>query len=243
MSTRNTVEFGPSVALPLKEAIAQTEGVTLVSIAPARGAITHLKLGIGPKDRGSALVPGEVLFVGFDRPNYGFDVMNRAIAEVAGKIAVGETSIQKAEIYGGLGVRLGSITFNEEGQIPIVGHTITTFAAEDAFLRGLLKDIGLEVGQGLENMQSYVPERTTYAVFYPSRLFAAVAGNFGGFLEADQTTPRYEIHRPEHIFGAMTVMLGRDFQRLAVAYDEREALGRVFSGYHPNYIIPESLTV
>lgn len=237
-------EFGSAIATTLKEAITQTEGVTLVRTSPARGAITDIKLMVNPDRRiGEALVPGEVLFVGFDQPTYDFGEMNRVIAEIAGKVTHGEATISKAGPYVKDISQIGSIRFTEVAPQGITVRTSTVYSTEDPFLQGLFKDVQIEPEQIYTGEQSYTAVRSTHAVFYPSRLFAAVANDFEQFVGADKTTPKWQYYRPQGIFGAMTVLGAKEYLSLSSAHNEIVSLQEVLSKYHPKYRVPEELVV
>lgn len=238
----HTPEFGPDVAVPLKKAIARTEDVTLSVIRD--GGISTFRLWVQPNSgKGEAVVSGDILFVGFNQPTYDFNEMNRVIAEVAGRVEVGENTISEAKIHK-RDFHLGQITFTEKSKELIVRDTITRYSVEDRFLRNLLNWSGLEVEQDYLGQQSFQVIRCTRAVFYPSRLFAALAYDFGVFNEDDKSTPFWQKNTPKGIPGAMTVIEGEHYQRLVTAPADRErsVLEEIFSSYHPKYKPPIGLT-
>jgi len=73
---------GKDIAVPLKQALAETKGITVVRAVPRTGA-SALKLGYrGAGMRGEAFVRGETIFVGFEIPTFDPKEMNKKIEEL-----------------------------------------------------------------------------------------------------------------------------------------------------------------
>lgn len=223
-------EFGPKGGVPLKDAIAQTEGVTIVRTSPARGANTSLKLMEHTRNKGIAILPSEVLFVSFDNPVYcDIPVMNNVISNIANRIRTDNNSV--SIVTAGTDEResrihIGSIEFTEKFPQGILAVKSTMYQGKSPFVNELLESSGIVPKRSQDEEQAFDLERTTYAVFYPSRLFAATADNFG-----QETELGFKL-QSLGIFGARTVFTKEEYRMIASAgKNELEALCRVFLGH------------
>lgn len=248
LTTMNTEEFGKEVAVPLKEAIRETRGVTLVGSLPVGRDAASVGLRFDSRmGRGYVDFPGEVLFVGFRPAAYNWSMMDRMVDGVAQRVRGYEIEVEGSGVIDKDVFRLGSMRFTERGRVPIVRDSTATFSTDDLNLRDLLRDgLGIEVGRDYRGQQNCFSERVTYAVFYPSRLLAAVACDLGLSWKIIHRNETYSSMLGNAGFGAITLMYKNDLQSLdEFAYTplkERRIVQRILSEHHPDYTIPEGLT-
>lgn len=233
-------EFGPEIAVPVREAVAKTPGLVLVRSLPIDPEITTLILGTYG-DKKVAYAPGGVLFVAFEQPTYDAGEMNNKMEVLVGNITDGRVaSKSKAMVLSPRGldsVDLSYITFDEETD-PILRQTKTTdvYSANNPFVQSLLRNTGLpEQPQTYETEQTYHVTRTSYAALYPSVLFANVAAEFKQYHDMIRGTsePRLSIWFQGRGGGMMTLLGGSFFRELAAADADHLSLEQVVSKYIP----------
>lgn len=224
-------EFGSEIAVPLKEAIAQTEAVTLVASLSATG-MTSLKIGGNPNRKtGEAIAPGEVLFVGFNQPTYEIEEMNRVMAEVAHRVTEPRDTLNPAVLwYREQQIKFGSIRFPEVCPKALRVTTTNLYTAENPFLQDLLNGDGIEVGKEYEKERFYDVTRHTEAFFYPS---IAVANFAVELKQAYEENPSRFLARGT--FGAIETIAEEDFIKLAIIEsqpgEQQELVAAITSKY------------
>ncbi len=235
-------EFGPEIAVPLKEAIAQTEGLSIARVLPTDREYT---LKIDTKI-GACFTPGEILFIGFDQPTYDLEAMNKKQAEVVGKIA-DHVAVTGAALWLPDIVLLGLINFEEDGDA-VVRRTTESWHTKNPFLQSLLRKTQIKVGEvfgkvqlrkaQIEVGQLYREEqplrviRTSDAIFYPSRSFAALAAELQDYRDDDSSRPKPNF--PQGPYGAL-IHMDREYFRLAAGGHEESALRQLSAKVAPLY--------
>ena len=229
---------GKDIAAPLKQALAETPGLTVVRIVP-RSTNAALKLGYGGRGMsGQAFVRGEVLFVGFNPSTFDPEGMNRKIEEVAEKITEGQVKPYHASLEPS-GANLGNITLVET--LPSVKMRRTdTYSTDDPDLANLLLDAqGVQVGKRNTRVVSFATTRTSEAVFYPSESVASFAADLKYAIEKDEIRGFNGVRVPIHHDFAMAKLEWHNFKKLAETPVPQEALQELAEFHRiPNYVVP-----
>lgn len=231
---------GKDIAVPLKQALAETPGLSVVRIVP-RSTTPLLKLGYSDRGtQGEAFIRGETLFVGFNPSTFAPEGMNKKIAEVTEKISQGEATPSRASIQPN-GLHIGSVYFTET-LAPINLRRTDTYTTDDPELAKLLaSESSIKVGKRRVRKVTYRSTQSSQAVFYPSETLASFAADLKYAIENDEKHGVDGVKVPIHIDFALAFIGIGDLKSLAT--EKPQDLQQLADQARiPSYTLPDGAT-
>lgn len=222
---------------PLKTAIEQTPGLTIVRTLPIYRP-PYFKLAVANPaevtERGIAFAPGDTFFVGLDPRSYDVDLQNQAVVEIFNKLGKGAQAIHPSNREVGDSMRFGGVRLKEN--LPSFESLKDgAFNIEDPDLKKALEEAQRQPGARTYRAGIvFDTTRTSYGAIFPSIEVATLAADLHEFSLAH--TGPYPLHSfPFSTDGAMDSLGGKDVQRLAAVSDELPIIQEIGSRYIPGY--------